>query len=229
MRSAEALVRWERRGDGLCQPGDFIPAAEQSDLIIRLDCWVLAAALAQLAEWSSTMPADTSVAVNISGRHLLSGQLAEHVESAIAASRVEPGRLILEVTETVLLADLATVAGELERLRALGIRVAIDDFGTGYTSLAHLQHLTVDELKIDRSFVEQLSNDGESPLVRMVTELGHQLGVSVVAEGIETDEQRALLTEIGCDALQGFLIARPLTLEHLERWRSERAPVERAA
>jgi len=128
-----------------------------------------------------------------------------------------------------LLADLATVAGELERLRALGIRVAIDDFGTGYTSLAHLQHLTVDELKIDRSFIEQLSNDGESPLVRMVTELGHQLGVSVVAEGIETDEQRTLLTDIGCDALQGFFIARPLTLEHLENWPPERAPIERAA
>ena len=229
MRSAEALVRWERRGVGLSQPGDFIPAAEQSDLIIRLDCWVLGSALAQLARWSDCGQAQISIAVNISGRHLLSGQLAANVEAAIDAAGVEPGWLILEVTETVLLADLATVAGELERLRALGIRVAIDDFGTGYTSLAHLQHLTVDELKIDRSFIEQLSNDGESPLVRMVTELGHQLGVSVVAEGIETDEQRTLLTDIGCDALQGFFIARPLTLEHLENWPPERAPIERAA
>jgi len=226
MRSVEALVRWERRGVGLCQPGDFIPAAEQSDLIIRLDRWVLATALAQLSQWSDSNRAEVSIAVNISGRHLLSGQLAAHVEAAVAAAHIEPGRLILEVTETVLLADLPTVAGELERLRKLGIRVAIDDFGTGYTSLAHLQHLTVDELKIDRSFIEQLSSDVQSPLVRMVTELGHQLGVSVVAEGIETDEQRALLTAIGCDALQGFLIARPLTLEHLERWPAE---LERAA
>jgi len=226
MRSAEALVRWERRGVGLCQPGDFIPAAEQSDLIIRLDCWVLATALEQLSRWSESAHANVSIAVNISGRHLLSGKLATHVEAAVATARIEPGRLILEVTETVLLADLATVAVELERLRALGIRVAIDDFGTGYTSIAHLQHLTVDELKIDRSFIEQLSGDGQSPLVRMVTELGHQLGVSVVAEGIETDEQRTLLTAIGCDALQGFLIARPLTLEHLERWPGE---LERAA
>ena len=229
LRSVEALVRWERRGASLCQPGDFIPAAEQSDLIIRLDRWVLATALAQLARWSDPDYAQLSIAVNISGRHLLSGQLSRHVEAAVAASRIAPGRLILEVTETVLLADMAMVAAELERLRALGIRVAIDDFGTGYTSLAHLQRLVVDELKIDRSFIEQLSGDGESPLVRMVTELGHQLGVSVVAEGIETDDQLALLREIGCDALQGFFIGRPLTLELLERWRVERTTIERAA
>ena len=229
MRGVEALVRWERRGAGLCQPGDFIPAAEQSDLIIRLDCWVLGQALAQLRRWTESPYGEITVAVNISGRHLLSGRLADHVEAAVTGAGIEPGRLILELTETVLLADLATVAGELERLRGLGIRVAIDDFGTGYTSLAHLQHLTVDELKIDRSFIEQLSADGATPLVRMVTDLGHQLGVSVVAEGIETDEQLTLLQEIGCDALQGFLIARPLTLELLDRWSAARDAVERAA
>ncbi len=228
MRSVEALVRWERRGHGLCQPGDFIPVAEQSDLIIRLDCWVLATALEQLSRWSDAAYAELSIAVNISGRHLLSGELSEHVRAAVEAARIEPARLILEVTETVLLADMALVARELERLRSLGIRVAIDDFGTGYTSLAHLQRLVVDELKIDRSFVEQLSA-GESPLVRMVTELGHQLGVSVVAEGIETDEQLSLLREIGCDALQGFFIGRPLTLELLESWRATRDAVQRAA
>ena len=129
----------------------------------------------------------------------------------------------------MLLADLPTVAVEIERLRALGIRVAIDDFGTGYTSLAHLQHLTVDEIKIDRSFIQQLPGGRDSSLVRMVTELGHQLGVSIVAEGVETDDQLAALREVGCDSLQGFLIGRPLTVENLAAWHDERTGSDRPA
>jgi EAL domain-containing protein (putative c-di-GMP-specific phosphodiesterase class I) len=156
--------------------------------------------------------------VNISGRHLLSGQLTDHVTEALTASQVQPTQLILELTETVLLTDLPTVALEMQRLRSLGIRMAIDDFGTGYTSLAHLQHLTVDEIKIDRSFVQQLPDGRDSSLVRMVTELAHHLGVSIVAEGVETDEQLTALHEIGCDSLQGFLIGRPLTVEQLTTW-----------
>ncbi len=218
LRSLEALVRWDRAGHGPCQPDDFIPVAEGSDLIIRLDCWVLASALEQQRQWSQSGLGELSIAVNISGRHLLSGHLVDHVEEALRASGVPPGHVILELTETVLLTDLPTVALELQRLRGLGVRVAIDDFGTGYTSLAHLQHLTVDEIKIDRSFVEQLPDGRDSSLVRMVTELGHHLGVSIVAEGIETGEQLAALREIGCDCLQGFLIGRPLTAEQLPHW-----------
>jgi EAL domain-containing protein (putative c-di-GMP-specific phosphodiesterase class I) len=221
LTSVEALIRWNRAGHGICQPNDFIPAAEASDLIIRLDCWVIDQALAQLGEWSRSGLGELSVAVNISGRHLLSGTLTEHVEAALTTSRIEPGRLILELTETVLLADLPTVAVEMERLRGLGIRVAIDDFGTGYTSLAHLQHLTVDEIKIDRSFIQQLPGGRDSSLVRMVTELGHHLGVQIVAEGVETDDQLAALREVGCDSLQGFLIGRPLTVESLAAWREQ--------
>jgi len=222
LTSVEALVRWDRPGHGRCQPNDFIPAAEASDLIIRLDCWVLASTLAQQRLWSASGLGDLSVAVNISGRHLLSGQLTDHVTQALDASGVKPDRLILELTETVLLADLPTVAVEMERLRAFGIRMAIDDFGTGYTSLAHLQHLTVDEIKIDRSFIQQLPGGRDSSLVRMVTELGHHLGVSIVAEGVETDDQLAALREVGCDSLQGFLIGRPLTVEQLDAWHGER-------
>jgi diguanylate cyclase (GGDEF)-like protein len=226
LTAVEALVRWERAGHGLTQPNDFIPVAEASDLIIRLDCWVLGAALAQLRHWSRSGFGDLSVAVNISGRHLLSGQLVEHVAAALAASEIDPTRLILELTETVLLADLPSVAGEAERLRALGVRVSIDDFGTGYTSLAHLQHLTVDEIKIDRSFIQQLPGGRDSSLVRMVTELGHHLGVSIVAEGVETDDQLAALRDVGCDLAQGFLIGRPLAVENLLAWRQERASGE---
>jgi len=221
LTSVEALVRWDRPGHGRTQPNDFIPVAEASDLIIRLDCWVLGAALAQLGEWSRSGFPETKVAVNISGRHLLSGQLVDHVSEALATSGIEPGRLILELTETVLLADLPAVAVETERLRELGVRVSIDDFGTGYTSLAHLQHLTVDEIKIDRSFIQQLPGGRDSSLVRMVTELGHHLGVSIVAEGVETDDQLAALRDVGCDSLQGFLIGRPLAVEHLVAWHEE--------
>jgi diguanylate cyclase (GGDEF)-like protein len=217
LSSVEALVRWNRAGKP-CQPDEFIPIAEQSDLIIRLDCWVLATALAQQQRWRHSGLGEISIAVNISGRHLLSGQLTDHVSEALTASRVKPTQLILELTETVLLTDLPTVALELQRLRSLGIRMAIDDFGTGYTSLAHLQHLTVDEIKIDRSFVQQLPDGRDSSLVRMVTELAHHLGVSIVAEGVETDEQLTALHEIGCDSLQGFLIGRPLTVEQLTTW-----------
>ena len=219
LSSVEALVRWERPGHGRRQPNDFIPAAEASDLIIRLDCWVLASALAQQCEWDRSGLGEISMAVNISGRHLLSGRLVEHVTEALSASGIESSRLSLELTETVLLTDLPAVGVEMERLRSLGVRVSIDDFGTGYTSLAHLQHLTVDEIKIDRSFVQQLPGGRDSSLVRMVTEIGHHLGVSIVAEGVETDDQRAALREVGCDLLQGFLIARPLTVEHLAAWR----------
>ncbi len=218
LSSVEALIRWNRAGHGLSQPDEFIPIAEASELIIRLDCWVLANALAQQRRWSDSGLGDISVAVNISGRHLLSGRLIEHVTEALTASHVQPSHLILELTETVLLADLPTAALEMKRLRSLGVRMAIDDFGTGYTSLAHLQHLTVDEIKIDRSFVQQLPDGRDSSLVRMVTELGHHLGVSIVAEGVETDEQLTALREVGCDSLQGFLIGRPLSVEHLATW-----------
>jgi EAL domain-containing protein (putative c-di-GMP-specific phosphodiesterase class I) len=118
----------------------------------------------------------------------------------------------------VLLTDLPAVGMEMDRLRSLGVKVSIDDFGTGFTSLAHLQHLTVDEIKIDRSYVQQLPEGRDSALVRLVTQAGHHLGVSIVAEGVETDEQLAALREIGCDSLQGYRIARPLEAETFSEW-----------
>jgi diguanylate cyclase (GGDEF)-like protein len=218
LSAVEALIRWERPGHGPCRPDEFIPAAEASDLIIHLDRWVLATALAQQGAWRNNGVQDVDMAVNISGRHLLSGQLPEHVAAALQDSGADPSRVTLELTETVLLTDLPAVGVEMERLRALGVRVSIDDFGTGYTSLAHLQNLTVDEIKIDRSYVQQLPDGRDSPLVRMVTQAGHHLGVSIVAEGVETEDQLEALCEIGCDALQGFKIARPLTVEQFADW-----------
>ncbi len=220
--SVEALVRWDRPGHGRCQPADFVPVAEQSELIVALDRWVLDTALAQQRAWRDAAGGEIAIAVNISARHLLTGRLVEHVTMALSASAVDPGLLTIELTETVLLTDLPGVALDLKRLRELGVRVAIDDFGTGYTSLAHLQHLTVDTVKIDRSFTSELPADRDRRLVELVTDVGHHLGLSVVAEGVENADQLAELREIGCDQLQGFLIARPLAAEDVAAWRAGR-------
>jgi EAL domain-containing protein (putative c-di-GMP-specific phosphodiesterase class I) len=216
--SVEALVRWDRPAHGFCLPIDFVPHAEASDLIVRLDCWVLDAALEQLAEWHRDGFTPGSVSVNISGRHLQSGQLGANVAAALSRHGADPAALTLELTETVLLADMERAAAELEHLRARTIRVAIDDFGTGYTSLSHLHHLTVDSIKIDRSFVSQLPRGRDSSLVRMVTDLGHHFGVSIVGEGVETHAQLEALREIGCDAVQGYLLARAMPVPELRAW-----------
>jgi diguanylate cyclase (GGDEF)-like protein len=219
LESVEALIRWDRAGHGRCQPDDFIPVAESSDLIVQLDRWVLRTALAQQLTWRSQGAGEIAVAVNISARHLLSGRLVEHVTTALRDGAGDPARLTLELTETVLLTDLPSVALDLQRLRDVGVRVAIDDFGTGYTSLAHLQHLTVDTVKIDRSFTSQLPGARDRRLVELVTDVGHHLGLSVVAEGVENEEQLSELRDIGCDLLQGFVFARPLAAEQVAGWR----------
>jgi EAL domain-containing protein (putative c-di-GMP-specific phosphodiesterase class I) len=216
---AEALIRWDRPGHGLLVPDSFIPIAEATALIVDLDRWVLAAATRQLVEWSAIPDlADVPVAVNISGRHLLSRELPANIREALDVSGVDPCRLSIEITETVLLNDLAIAATELDEVRALGVKVAIDDFGTGYTSLAHLQQLPIDTIKIDRSFISQLNVKRGSSLVRMVTDLGHAIDISIVAEGVETDAEMDALQSMGADHLQGYLLSRPLRPTALETW-----------
>jgi len=215
----EALIRWERPGVGRIPPGEFIPVAETSDLIIDLDVWVMRTVARQIAMWSTHRElADVLVAVNISGRHLLSRRLSNHLQAVLDETGIDPERLIFEITETVLLSDLSTAAAELNQVRAKGVRVAIDDFGTGYTSIAHLQHLPVDIIKIDRSFVSQVERMRDQSLVRMVTDLSHDIGVEVVAEGVETETQREVLAGIGCDSMQGFLISRPIPASDILGW-----------
>ncbi len=214
----EALVRWNRDGR-LVPPDEFIPVAEASDLIIDVDTWVLATATRQLAAWAADpVLGGMTIAVNISGRHLLSQSLEGHVREAIDASGADPHRLILEVTETVLLRDFVVAATQLEAVQRLGVRVYIDDFGTGYTSIAHLHHLPVNAIKIDRSFVSQMHHPHDHSLIRMITDLGHQLGIGIVAEGVETPPQRHALRELGCDELQGYLISRPVPAAEFVTW-----------
>jgi diguanylate cyclase (GGDEF)-like protein len=218
----EALIRWNRPGHGLVGPDQFIGIAEASDLIIDLDRWVMQRAIAMLAAWQAQPDlAHLTVAINVSGRHLLNGDVPAHLEAALAGSGVQPDRLTIELTETVLLTDLEGAASQLDAVRALGVRVAVDDFGTGYTSLAHLRYLPMDILKIDRSFVSQLPARRDRDLARMLTDLGHSFGVRIVAEGVETDAQLSTLRQIGCDELQGYLIARPMPSSQLTGWLNE--------
>lgn len=220
--SLEALVRWERPDDGLVPPGEFIPLAERSDLIIELDRWVLSEAVRQLASWSGQqLLGDLPLSINISGRHLASGSLLANVQEALAAHDVAPQRLMVEITETALLNDLETAAEQLSSLRSMGVRIALDDFGTGYMSLANLRALPVDVLKIDMSFVAQLHQSDQRSLVKLIIGSGHVLGLTVTAEGVETGTQRQHLREMGADNLQGFLFSKPLTRPDLEDYLSD--------
>lgn len=218
----EALVRWDRPGHGRLLPDAFIPIAEVTSLIIELDRWVLAEVGRRLASWSDDPAlAEIPVAVNISGRHLQSGQLAIHLAALLEETQLAPHRLTIEITETVLLDDIVGAAAELDAVRALGIRVAIDDFGTGYTSLAHLQHLPIDVIKIDRSLVSQLDTRRGSSLVRAVIDLGHAIDVGIIAEGVENHEELAALRSIGADQVQGYLVSTPLDAASLKQWLDE--------
>jgi diguanylate cyclase (GGDEF)-like protein len=207
----EALIRWNRPGHGMVSPGVFIPHAERSDLIIDVDRWVLATAVAQAREWSShPVLGSVPISVNFSGRHMSSGQLTDHVLTCLADADLDPQRVVVEMTESALVDDLETASREWSRLRAAGVRVALDDFGTGFMSLAVLRSLQADTLKIDQSFVARSDEPTERSLIQLMVETGHLLGAVVVAEGVETARQRDTLVELGVERLQGYLFARPM-------------------
>ena len=205
----EALVRWMHPVRGLVPPSDFIPIAESTGLIGPLTRWVVDSALAQLAEWSVSHP-ELSMAVNISARNLRD-DLPGWVLNRLVAHRVPADRVVLEITETSFATDPVRATALLEELSAAGVKVSIDDFGQGYTSLGSLGHLPVSELKIDRGFVIAMERNAEHrAIVASVIELGHQLGMTVVAEGVETDVVYAELRALGCDTMQGYLFSPPV-------------------
>lgn len=215
----EALIRWQRADHGPMSPGEFIPIAEASDLIVDLDNWVLHTVMRQAQQWSDhPVLGSLNVAVNISGRHLRTKRLLSDLRSALDATGMTPDRITLEITETVILNDLESVATQLTEVRDLGFGVAVDDFGTGYTSLSHLRHLPVDTIKIDRSFVSGVTDSDAACLVRLIADLARSLDMTTVSEGVETPEQLEALRAIGTDALQGFLIARPMPPALLPLW-----------
>jgi diguanylate cyclase (GGDEF)-like protein len=212
----EALVRWEHPERGLISPSEFIPLAEETGLVLAIGEYVLTEALRQVKRWRITNP-NVTIAVNLSFRQLQDTGLVSMLNGALRASRVEPGALCLEVTESAVTHNPELAGRMIEALKGIGVRLAIDDFGTGYSSLATLKQLPIDTLKIDQSFVHSLDSDpDEAQLVGAVIDLAHALGLSVIAEGVETDAQLARLRELGCDGAQGFLFGRPLPAHEAE-------------
>jgi diguanylate cyclase (GGDEF)-like protein len=207
---AEALLRWDNPLRGPVPPGEFIPIAEESGLILPIGDWVLRTACRQAAAWRQELGRGIRVSVNVAARQLTRPGLAAHVLVALGEAGADPADLVLEITEHGVLEDFAAAFRHLQEVRALGVRVSVDDFGTGWSSLSYLQRLPVDELKIDRSFVATLGVDGPSmAIVGSLVDMAHGLGLTVVAEGVETTDQLMELERLGCDAVQGFLLARP--------------------
>jgi diguanylate cyclase (GGDEF)-like protein/PAS domain S-box-containing protein len=213
VHAVEALVRWNHPREGLMPPDRFIPMAEETGIIHPLTAWVLDTAITQLCQWLKD-GLDVSVSLNVSPRNIEDHSLEEMVARALETSKLEPHRLTLEITEGVAMAAAAGKA--LQRLNEMGVRLALDDFGTGYSSLLYLMRLPVNEIKIDRSFVSALASDPDSgAIVRSAVGLGHNLGLRVVAEGLQDRAAEAVLIEAGCDAAQGFLVGRPVAAREI--------------
>jgi diguanylate cyclase (GGDEF)-like protein len=216
---AEALVRWLHPQRGWLPPGDFIPFAERSGRIRQITDWMLARAVRTLAAWAQAGREPLTIAVNISTLDLQDQGLPARLAALLAEHGVDPGLLQLEVTETGLMASGADPIAVLHALRSWGVRLAIDDFGTGQSSLAYLQHLPVDELKVDRSFVQDVDRDPRrQALLKSIVGVGQGLGLTVTAEGVENEAELACATACGCDLLQGYLLAKPMDLPDFERW-----------
>ena len=215
----EALVRWQHPTHGLLYPDSFLPLAEQTDVIDRLTQWVLESALRQLRVLDESSGGELKVAVNVSARSVCRSDFATRVIRTLANLAIPAERLIIEVTETALLTDPARAAKVLAELTAAGVNVSLDDFGRGQTSLGYLSALPIDELKIDKSFVmDMLENPAHAAIVRSIVDLGHNLQLRVVAEGVESEEILDALRETGCDVAQGFLLARPMTADKIVQW-----------
>ncbi len=210
IRGVEALVRWNHPRDGVLDAGAFIESAERSGIIVELDRFVLEQAARQCRDWHR-LGFDLDVSVNLAPANLLDARLPEHVADVLTACDLPADYLILEITEGALVRDDQRTADVLDRLRNLGVRLAIDDYGTGYSSLAYLRRLPIQQVKLDRTFIETLPGSAsDQAIVRSTTELAHTLGATVVVEGVETQEQWDICAKQGCDIAQGFLIARAL-------------------
>ncbi|MGO9659391.1 MAG: EAL domain-containing protein [Acidimicrobiales bacterium] len=218
---AEALIRWRHPTAGLVPPLEFIPVAEESGLIKPVGRWVFEQAVSQLAAWDGENggPCLDFLAVNLSARQLDDPETPDMVRAVLERHRIEPGRICAEVTESVVMVDSAATRRSLDAFEDLGLKVAIDDFGTGYSSLAYLHTLPVTTVKVDRSFVERLGGaDDSRPVVKAVIDMGHAMGLSVVAEGVSTARLGAQVSSLGCDAAQGFYWARPAPAEEFAEW-----------
>ena len=224
---AEALVRWRSPAGRMIPPGEFIPAAESSGLIVEIGEWVLRESCRQNKAWQNAGLPPVRVSVNVSARQFQSDSLVATVEAALGESGLEPNWLELEITEGTILIDSDQVRDNVNRLHDLGVALAIDDFGTGYCSLAYLKRLPVRRLKVDRTFVKNVVTDADdAAIAEAVIRLGHSLNLSVMAEGVETEDQAEFFVARGCDEAQGFLFSRPLPAAEFAKW--HRSPWHRS-
>ena len=213
----EALVRWRHPDCGLIAPADFIPTLERLNLIGALGTWVLTQACAQVGRWQAVGLEPPVVAVNLSARQFESGDLLDHVRQAISASGIAPDMLELELTESLLMRHVDVVIKTLTQLHAYGVRVSVDDFGTGYSSLAYLKQFPLDAVKIDRSFIRDITADpNDASITRAIITMAHQLKLKVIAEGVETEGQLKLLVANQCDEIQGYYFSRPVPASEME-------------
>jgi predicted signal transduction protein with EAL and GGDEF domain len=212
----EALLRWQRPGFGLVMPGEFVPVAEETGLILFSGLWVLREACRQMRAWNLQFPSDPAftVAVNLSGKQFAQPDLVNQVGHILREACLDPHYLKLELTESVTMRDVERAARILGELKKLGVRLSMDDFGTGYSSLSYLRRFSLDTLKIDRSFVSEMENSSENrAIVQMIMSLGRDLGMEMVAEGVETAEQVSLLKSLGCEYAQGYFFSKPIDQE----------------
>jgi predicted signal transduction protein with EAL and GGDEF domain len=219
LRGFEALVRWRHPERGVIPPAKFIPIAEETGMIIPIGKWVLDEACRQMSRWQklSRLDGPLPVSVNLSGKQFLQSDLLEQVREVLRETGLDPRGLKLEITETVVMENIETATQTLEQLRALGVELSIDDFGTGYSSLSYLQRFPVSTLKIDRSFVSRMNeSDGTAQIVRTIMKLAQNLGMDVVAEGVETEGQRAQLRDFECEFGQGYFFSRPMDVDAAE-------------
>ena len=218
IQSVEALIRWHHPRRGLVPPMDFIPLAEESGRITDIGRWVVIAACKQLAAWRNTPFSYLRIAVNLSGRELDDEHIVDHIQSSLESNGVPPGQLEVELTEEIFIQNIEHNMNQLTRLHELGVHLAIDDFGVGYSSLGYLRNFPVDLLKIDRSFItDVIERHDDAVITRAVINLAHNLGIEVVAEGVETAEQMRFLKNHRCDLIQGYFISRPMPAKELEQ------------
>ena len=216
---AEALVRWERPGFGLLAPALFIPEAETTGLIVGIGAWVLHEACLQQRRWSESGQGHLHMAVNVSALQFRQGILERQVTEALAETGADPKRLELELTESTLMVQPEEVMDTLLSLKRRGVQLAIDDFGTGYSSLAYLRRLAVDKIKIDQSFVRDITVDADgAAIVRAVIQMARSLGLRTLGEGVETQVNRRALQVLGCDYAQGYFFGKPMPADEFEQW-----------
>jgi EAL domain-containing protein (putative c-di-GMP-specific phosphodiesterase class I) len=224
---AECLLRWQHPNGNVVSPADFIPLAEETRLIVAMGQWVLQTACKQLAEWATHAAlAELTLAVNVSVHQFHQEDFVAQVLLALERSGADPKLLKLELTESLLVSDVEEVVQKMLALKAKGVGLSLDDFGTGYSSLNYLKRLPLDQLKIDRSFVQDLPQNGDdAAIVKTIISLGHNLGLSIMAEGVETQAQRDFLGQLGCSSFQGYLFGTPLALRDFERWAHHHQPL----